>query len=353
MQNGLHGMNGYDVKAHARTPASEGRRVLRWLAPLGVLVLALMSTLACRLGIGDVDDFSLSRTFRLEQGDQRAGDQVVFAYDIDFQDRSAVDGDLTLTGNHVTLDAAVQGDVVVVANRLTIGRTAFVSGDVVACVKTLDKHAIARIEGELRHKCVDDNSVSLADAVESGWNSWRNSAFFRISTVIIGAMIFGALAALGTLLFPRMLRRMSQAVQQVPVLAGGVGLVTVLLAVGLTVLYAVMLKLVVPLVLLPLVLLLWMLVLLLSLLGWLALAEPFGVLLLRLLRVDNPPHMITAVVGGVALALLLRVWSIFLFTPWFVVLGGIIFSAIGLGPVLLTRAGTKPYARPRFFHRAG
>ncbi len=132
---------------------------------------------------------------------------------------------------------------------------------------------------------------------------------------------------------------------------GGVGAITVLILVGLTLLYALMLKLVVPLVLLPVVVLIWLALLLLSLLGWLALAEPFGVFLFRILRADRQPRMITAAVGGMVLALLLRLWSVFWFAPLFAFLSVILFIAIGLGPVLLTRFGTQPYTRSGVFQR--
>ena len=120
------------------------------------------------MGVGDVDSFVLKRSYQLGDGDQRAGDQVVFAYDADLGPESLVDGDLTLAGDHVTLDATVRGDVTIVADRLKVGETALIAGDLIACVNTLDRHANAQITGEMRKECATDESISLAEVVQAG-----------------------------------------------------------------------------------------------------------------------------------------------------------------------------------------
>lgn len=328
---------------HSTTP-----RVRRWLGSLGVLLMLSLSTLACGVGLGGSDELRLDRTFRLKSGDQRMGDQVLMAYDAYLGANSIVNGNVTVTANRVDLDAEVDGDVVVIADTLDIGASAHVTGNVVACVNTLRQHGDARIEGELRRECADDDSVSVTELVDSGWNTWRDSVFFRLSTVLVGTLLFGAFAALGTVLIPRRLVRMSESVQQAPLAAGGMGLLTLVVAVGLTLIYGLSLRLVVPLALLPVVVLAWVVLIVLSLIGWMALAAPFGIFLFRLIRVDTVPHMITAAAGGMVLALLLRVWSVFWVTSWIGLLASLVVGSVGLGAVLLTRAGGQPYSQPQW-----
>jgi hypothetical protein len=313
------------------------------------MMLLSLTTLACGVGIGGADELRLDRTYRLKDGDLREGDQVVMAYGADLQAHSVVTGDVTVTAKRVDLDAEIDGDVIVVADTLDIGASAVVTGDVVACVNTLKRNGEARIDGELRRECVDNDSVSVAEIVDSGWKVWRDSVFFRLSTLLAGTLLFGAFAALGTVLIPRRLVRMSESVQQDPLASGGIGLLTFVVAVGLTLIYGLSLRLVVPLVLLPVVVLVWVVLIVLSLVGWVALAAPFGVFLFRLVRVDSVPHMITAAVGGMFLALLLRGWSVFWVNSWIGLLASIVVGAVGLGAVLLTRAGAQPYMRPQWF----
>lgn len=335
---------GKDGMGRSATP-----RRWRWLGPLGVVMLLSLATLACGVGIGGADELRLDRTFRLKDGDHRDGDQIVMAYDVDLQSHSVIAGDVTVTANRVDLDAEIDGDVIVVADTLDIGAPAIVTGDVIACVNTLKHNGAAYIGGDLRRECTDDDGVSVTEIVDSGWDIWRDSVFFRLSTLVAGTLLFGAFAALGTVLIPRHLVRMSESVQQDPLTSAGIGVLTMVVAIGLTLIYGLSLRLVVPLVLLPVVVLVWVVLIVLSLVGWVALAAPFGIFLFRLLRIENVPHMITAAVGGMVLALLLRVWSVVWVNAWLGLLATIVIGAVGLGAVLLTRAGTQPYTRPQWF----
>lgn len=317
----------------------------RWV-PLGVLALLMMASSACVATNRDVGGFNAKSSFTLESGEQLTGDQVVLAYKITLEPGSIVAGDMTLTGNKVHLDGEIDGDAVVVSDRVTVGDTAHVTGDLVICAKDLQRSDRARIDGEFKEECTNSGRVSARNLLESGWDSWQGSAFFRVTSVIIGALLFGAVAALITAVFPRPLVRMSESVQRSPLTAGGVGFLTMLVAIGLTVVYGISLILLLPVVLMPLVLVGWLVIGVLSLLGWTALAAPFGVWVFRLLRMDYQPRMVAAAVGGIALALLLRVWSIFWFTFWIGLVASIILGSVGLGAVILTRVGTRPYPRP-------
>jgi cytoskeletal protein CcmA (bactofilin family) len=325
----------------------QNRPKARWLVPFSVLTLLLMASLACASQSNNVKGFDLQRSYTLKSGETRSGDQVVLAYDIRLSPDSVIDGNATLTGNSVTVGAEVNGDVVVVADNVSVGDTAHVTGDLIVCSKNFEQNPAARIDGEVKEECTNSGSVSFSNTVESGWDAWRGSILFRVSSAIAGALLFGALAALGTVLVPQPLVRMSESVQRSPWRAGGIGFLTMLVAIGLTVVYSISLLLILPVILLPFVIVGWMIVALFSLLGWVALAQPFGVFLVRRLGMDHQPRMVSAALGGITLVLLLRVWSIFWFTAWIGILATIILGSVGLGAVLLTHVGTQPYPRPR------
>lgn len=334
-------MRGLEQRVSAITvkPQSQWHSFL----PFGVLILLVLASLAC-VGVADnTSGFVFRKNYTLKTGTQRNSDQAILAYKINLEPGSAILGDATLTGSKVKLNAEVVGDVVVVANRLEVGDTAHVTGDLVVCSKELKQNTGARIDGKLKKECTTSNRISFSKVVQSGWNSWRGSLLFRLSASIIGALLFGALAALFTVIFPRPLVRMSETVRQHLFMTGGVGCFTMLVAIGLTVTYAVSLRLILPLILLPIVMLFWLVGGLLSLIGWIALAGPFGIYVLRLLGMGKQPRMIGAAVGGITLALLLRIWSIFWLTAWVGLLATAVLGSIGLGAVILTRIGTRSY----------
>ncbi len=317
----------------------------RKLALPALMVLLALVVTGCQTSAEDFDSFSMASSYTLRAGEERAGDQVILAGTIVLEAGSVVDGGITLLGEKVTLDGEVRGEAVAVADRLTAGDEAHITGDLVVCAKSLELSDAARIDGQVREECNRSGRASVANTINSGWESWRGSVLFRMGAVISGSLFFGALSALLTAILPRSLVRMSESIYRAPVIAGGVGMLTMLAATGLTVVYGISLLLILPLVLLPLVILAWLVIGALSVLGWVALVGPFGVALLRRAGLEGQPHMVAAAVGGVALSLLLRVWSIFWFTAWIGLLATALLGAIGLGAVLLTRAGTRPYPR--------
>lgn len=315
----------------------------RQLRRVVVLVGVMLVLSACQSTAQDLDGFSLRSDFTLPAGETRSGDQVIVAQDIALAPGSAVDGDITLMGSRVTAGGQVTGDVIVVADRFVLGDEAAIGGDLVVCAKEFQRSDVAQVGGTIREECTRSSRVSVTRAIDSGWANWRESIWFRLGTAVGGALFFGALAALLTAIFPRPLARMAASVYRAPAVAGGVGCLTILLAVGLSALYGLSLLLVLPVVLLPVVLLGWLVLGVLALLGWVALAQPTGVYVLRRLGVEAQPPMLTAGVGGIVLALLLRVWGIFWFTAWIGLVVAAALGSVGLGAVILTRAGSRPY----------
>jgi len=322
-------------------------RIWRWIVPLGVLAATLVATLAYAGSRIETDGFNLRRDYTLTNGNQRSGDQVIVAIENAYLEaQSVVDGKATIIGGDVLIGGDVTDDVVVLADRLVVGETAHIQGDLVACVNSLVRQPGARIDGELKEECSDGHGVSVASLFESGMDGWRDNVVLRFSGMVVGALLFGAVASLVTLIMPRPLIRMSNSMRRSPATTGGFGCLTILVALGLTMIYLVSLLLVLPLVLLPFFVLVWVALGLLSLLGWIALAEPFGNRVLNWLDIDEQPRMISAAVGGIALTLAVRIWGLFWFTSWIGLLLTAVLGSIGLGAVVLTRLGTRSFPRP-------
>ncbi len=315
----------------------------RWVRLALLVPLALLLAACSNTSSGNTSDrVALQRTYRLATGERQGGDLVVVARQAVLEAQSVVGGDAAITARTVEVNGEIEGDAVIVAKQFTLGPEAHLRGDLVACTGTFERAESARIDGELVEECSGSPNLGIEQLLTDAWLSWQASWLLRASGLVFGALFFGALAALGTVLIPRPLAHLASTIQRTPWRAGGVGLLTLVLAGGLTVLYGLSLRLIVPVVFLPVVLLGWLVLGMLSLLGWVALAAPVGQGLLRLLHRDTHPQMIAAIVGGVTLALALRVWSILGIAGWLtgaLVLGA---GAVGLGAVLLTRAGTKP-----------
>lgn len=315
----------------------------RWVIPLGILALLVLASAACVGQTGDISGFSLRESYNLKSGEQRDGDQLVIANQINLEPDSVITGDVTLLGNRVELGAQIEGDVVVIADQLRVADTTDIQGNLTLCVNTLKQDEAARITGTVKEECADSGRVSASNVVESGWRGWRQSALIRLGSAIGGALFAGIFAALSMFVLPAPMIRMSRSVRQAPVASGGIGCLTWVVAIGVTVAYAVSLLLVLPLLLLPLVIVGWLLLGLAVLLGWVALAEPFGRTVFRWLGIADQPPVIAAVIGGVLLTLLVRIWGVFWFTEWIGAVLSIVLGSVGLGAVILTRVGMRAY----------
>ena len=314
-------------------------------AVAGVFVLVALVLVAAVRSAPDLRGFSLHGTFTLGNGEQREGDQVIFANNAYMRPDSVIEGSATLVANHVEVEGRVSGDLVVIANDFVLADTAQINGDLSVCAKTFDQAPNAQIDGSLKRECSEGDRVTVNSAVESGASGWRGSFLFRFGGFLTGTLFFGGLAALATAIFPQRLGRIATSIRQSPGLMGGIGCLTVVVAVGLSVVYALSLFLVLPVILLPFAILGWLALALLAVVGWFALASIAGDAVLRRMGVTERTPMVVAAVGGIALGLLVNVWSLFWFTGWIGGLVSAVLGSVGLGAVMLTRFGSQTYPR--------
>ncbi|WP_119072435.1 hypothetical protein [Aggregatilinea lenta] len=314
-------------------------------AAIGVFVLMALTALGAVVAATSLDGFSLHGTFTLDGDEQRDGDQVIFANNAYLRPGSAIDGDATLIANHAEMAGAVSGDLVVIANEFILAGSARIDGDLSVCAKTFDQAPDAQIGGSLKRECSEGDRVTVSSAVESGRSGWQGSILFRLGSFVTNTLFFGGLAALATAVFPQRLGRIAASIRRSPGLMGGIGCLTVVVAIGLSVTYVISLFLILPVLLLPFAMLGWLALGLLVIIGWFALASLTGETVLRRLGITEGTPLVVAAVGGVALGLAVNVWSLFWFTGWIGALVSAVLGSVGLGAVVLTRLGTQSYPR--------
>ncbi|HML20855.1 MAG TPA: polymer-forming cytoskeletal protein [Aggregatilinea sp.] len=314
-------------------------------AAVGAFILGVLLLIAVALGAPDLSGFSFHGTFTLNSSEQRSGDQVVFANNAYLRPDSVIDGNTTLIANHVEMEGRVDGDLVVIANELILADTAQVTGDLSVCVKTLDQSPDAQIMGTLKHECSEGERVTVSSALDSGRSGWRGTFLFRLGSFFSNTLFLGGLAALASAIFPQRIGRISATARRSPGLMGGVGCLTAVVAIGLTIVYALSLFLILPIILLPFAILGWLTLALLAGLGWFALASVTGEFVLHRLDMNEQPPLVIAAVGGIALGLFVNVWSLFWFTGWIGAIVSAVVGSVGLGAVMLTRIGSQPYPR--------
>lgn len=325
------------------------RAVAQRAARLSLLVILAALLVSCSFESDQLGGFRFDDDFRLRTGERLDGDRVWVGSRLTYDPGSHVNGDVTLIADEVTFGGSVTGDLTVIAGDFTFDSTARVTGDLTYCVDRSRIQPGAQVDGALKAECAEDRRTTLDHLLGTGPDRWQPSFLARLFGTLGRVLFLGGVAALGMVLFPAGLRRMSSSMRTAPLASAGIGCLALVAAVGISAVYALSLILVVPLLVLPVFLLAWLALGLALLAGWAAFAHPVGRWLLRRAGVGEQPAMVQAAIGGLALGLAVMIWDLFWFTGWLGTLAAMIVSAIGLGAVILTRLGTRPYPTPDDF----
>lgn len=320
------------------------------------LILSFFGTGFLFLAQGNVahaqDDRVISETER--------GDVNVFGGDVTLEEGIDVKGDLHVFGGDVTLLGTVEGDLVVFGGDVDVADSATIKGECIifggdidgpaesSCSSIADDFDASNFVGAL------PNFFGMPDAPtppESRIDSpSRNRDGFSLGWTIFSTLASGFAAFLIASVAPRPLDRVGNAVSTRPVTVGTVGFLTFfswiagMVIVGiLTGLLAIIL---IGLLGIPVLGALTILFVAAAVFAWVTVGTLFGEILAERLKISRPSLTWTAVVGTVALTLILSIIEVLPLGGTGASVARFAILCVGLGGVALTRFGTHSY--PRF-----
>jgi cytoskeletal protein CcmA (bactofilin family) len=338
------------------------------------------------------------RNFTLEAGEEINGDLAVFGGNVTTEPDSTVNGDLAAIGGNLIIDGTVNGDVGALGGQITIAGT--VNGDVGAMGGAISVTDSANVDGDIgaiggevnvadgatvtgRVKVVGDEGTrdysrgnddnqnkddragstppipdgprppddpfdhfgkdDFGSSYSSGVFGWFVRLVGDVVSTIALVIVLGLISWLVAAFMPEQMLNVRNALSESAALSFGVGLITMLVSIFVGVL------LVITICLMFIPIIGWILLAVASLLGWIVIGQMFGERLLAASGRGDAGFIQSTIVGVVILTLLTSMpvigqvpcigWAL-----GFV--GGIIgaiLSTAGLGAVLLTRFGTRPY----------
>lgn len=338
-----------------------------WLLILVLAALTVPMAVVSAQGPGPGDKVILGKTYTLESGETLDGNLLVMGGSVTLQEESTVTGDVTVLGGSVTIQGVVEGDVSVLGGSLHLDSSAVVEGDVASVGGNLDRDPGAEIKGEIASGFEfgqDGNTLTIPGLprfdfgqpgqppsieieppppANDGFFGWLMYTFVRGFSAIALAALMAIIGVLLVVLAPRPTERVAQTARENAPISFGVGCLTQVAAIPIFVLLSITICLI-PLALIGLLALIagWVF-------GWLALGWLIGQRLIKAFRspnaVDHTSSILEMVVGVVALTLAWQLPSLIPCIGWAIAgLVGIVGGSIGLGAVLLTRFGTRPYS---------
>jgi len=303
---------------------------------LVVLAVLVIPTGAMAKGLYD-DKIITGGTYSLESGETLDGNLIVFGGVVVTAVDSTVKGDTVLMGGTLTIDGVVEGNVVGIGGSVVLGENAVIMEDVIVVAGTLNRDSGAVVEGQvvngfqIPYSWIALRKIDLPNFPQSDLHIsslWSGLWFF------FRTFLWAAIAALIAIFLPNPTDRVSRAIVSQPILSGGVGLLTALVA------PIVLLIIAITIILIPISLLGVFILIAAWFFGRVSLGMEVG------RRIGNAfhkdwPAAVDAGIGTFALLLVIDgIGSLIPCVGWIV---PALVGILGLGGVILTLFGTRSY----------
>jgi hypothetical protein len=298
---------------------------------LGSLALPSSTALAKDLTEGKV---VFGGSYRLESGQTLDGDLVMFGSVATLEKDSVVNGSVLLFGANLEANGDIKDDVVGFGGLITLSDSATVEGNLLTFGAHLDQASSARVLGEVTDITKAPFTFTFPGEVkipEGNINIFPNMDFVWY---VLKVFLWTALATLVVLFAPKATGRVAQASIQQPLVAAGLGLLTVILAIPLA------LVLIITIILSPLGLFTLLLLGLCWAFGLISIGLDIGKRFALLVKRDWADP-VSAALGTFFLMLVLNGTNEMV--PCIGWMFPAVVGVIGLGAVLMTRFGTQVY----------
>mgnify|MGYP005810448143 CR=1 FL=1 len=289
---------------------------------LAALVITLLA--GCAPGYNSSDGLVIGASYKLSSGETLNHDLTVVGGNVTLEQNSTVNGNVAVLGGNVTADGQIKGDLTVMGGAVNLNNHAVIQGTLNAIGGSVYRASGAVVEGQTNNRNSGSNILPTMRAPVP-----QNNDLASPLRVIFQSLALAALAIVVTLFAPNLMLRAGHTAQFAPAASGGVGCLTLIVLVVMTI----------TIILIPVSLLGFIAAALAILFGWMAIGllvgRQFAILMKR--PWSDP---VSAGVGTLFVTLLVGSLNIIPLIGWIV---GVLVGLIGLGAVILSRAGTQIY----------
>lgn len=269
----------------------------------------------------------------IEEGAVVEGSMALFGGNASVDKDARIEGDVAMFGGNLNLDGKIDGDVAMLGGAAALGKTAVVDGNLSLVGGDVDQAEGAEVMGEIIREADSPTvvipalpgSTNSPDASDPNMNIDFNP-FWDFFSSVGQAFGMAIVAVLASLFLQPQMERVSGSILSQPLLAGGFGLLTVVLApISLGILALTLILAPVSLVGLFVLALAWMF-------GLIALGQEVGERLTQAFHLTwNAP-----LVAGAGTFVLMLVSKLLTFVPCVGWMIPALVSLVGLGGVALT-----------------
>lgn len=281
------------------------------------------------------DQVIIGNTFRLAEGKTLDGNILIIGGTANTALDSTVNGDIVLIGGTLSINGIVNGDIVPIGGAVTLEDAAIINGNLTMIGTSLKRSPLATINGNVSEGAPESfNFDSLTNPGQILPFTSDRTPLSKALNATFQALAMGLLAVLVGLILPHNTKNVASAIVREPIVNGGVGLLTIIIA------PIVLVLLIITIILIPVSLLGFIALALAVIFGFIAVGYEVGQRFAGLFKTTWHPS-IAAGIGTLLLSLMTGYSSLIPCVGWIL---GFIATILGLGAVITSRVGSEKYA---------
>lgn len=300
------------------------------------IVLALPSpALAAGSQKEAADELIIGNTFILSEGETYTGNLFVVGGTVRLEVNSILNGDIFVLGATMDVGGTVNGNILALGGNVDINESGVVEGDINSAGTSLDIDPSARVEGDVNTETSGSLFWDLPEGIRVVPRlNLRFNPFLEILWFAFRTLLWALLAMLVVMFLVKPADRVARAVVSEPLISGGVGLLTTIVA---------------PILLVVLSLTIILIPVTFSVFIALVIAWGFGVVALglelgrRVSKAFNQEWHPALAAGAGTFILIFVVNGVDALIPCVGWIPKLILGVFGLGGVLITFLGTRDY----------
>jgi len=172
----------------------------------------------------------LGGTYTLAEDETLSGDLVIAGGNATLETGSRVQGDILALGGSLRADGLVEGDILALGGQVYLGENASVKGSVNMLGGSLERMPGSLIEGEESFSLPAPMLPGLPDNLALPEMNLGINPIWKLFWILMRSFLWAALAVLVTLFLPVSTRKVSQVISGQPMIAGGLGCLTIMVA---------------------------------------------------------------------------------------------------------------------------
>jgi hypothetical protein len=306
-------------------------------AILAFPVSALAGSPQDGLLINSQDEVVLGGIYTLESGEILSGNLWILGGNVTLEAGSRVSGDIMLLGGNVSLAGEVSGNINAMGGNIDLRSQAIVRGDLNLVGGAYELDPNGRVEGQVNTAPTGPFQFTLPSGARLPAVEVRSNPLWEIVAFFFRAFVISALAVLAVMFWPKHIERIGQTAVAQPLPAGGIGLLTAVIA------PIALLVMTITIILIPVTMVGLVILSLILLFGWISIGMEVGQRMAASMKQEwaRPVSagvgtlIFTIVAGGVGEVVPCVGWVV-----------PTLLGLLGFGAVLLTRFGTQAYPGP-------